>query len=147
MIKGKKCYVILILFLLINIVIVGCVNASNNNTLTIVNSKERVDIASDIPEINKKGTIVILATGGTIAGTGEEGKETGYMPGSLNVKMLIDAVPGIDTIANIEVIQVCNINSDDITSSIWIDLAKKINELAKNENISGFVITHGTETM
>ena len=98
-------------------------------------------------EIKEKGTVVILATGGTIAGSGEEGKETGYTSGSLSVDSLIEAVPGIEEIANIETIQVCNVNSDDIDDEIWLSLANTINELAKDDNVDGFVITHGTDTL
>ena len=97
--------------------------------------------------------IVILATGGTIAGAGEKGKDIGYKSGALEAQALIDAVPELKTVANIFVEQVCNINSDDITSEIWITLARRIKELASvgfgtsHENVDGFVIMHGTDTM
>ena len=97
--------------------------------------------------IRNEGTVVILATGGTIAGSGEAGKETGYKSGSLSVESLIEAVPGIEDIANIEAIQICNVNSDDITDSIWLTLANTINDLAKDDRVIGFVITHGTDTL
>ncbi len=97
--------------------------------------------------------IVILATGGTIAGAGEQGKDIGYKSGALEAQTLIDAVPELKNVANILVEQVCNINSDDITSEIWISLARRIKELASEgfgtsrENVDGFVIMHGTDTM
>ena len=97
--------------------------------------------------------IVILATGGTIAGAGEQGKDIGYKSGALEAQTLIDAVPELKNVANIRVEQVCNINSDDITSEIWISLARRIKELASDgfgtshENVDGFVIMHGTDTM
>ena len=97
--------------------------------------------------------IVILATGGTIAGAGEQGKDIGYKSGALDAQTLIDAVPELKNVANIRVEQVCNINSDDITSEIWILLARRIKELASDgfgtshENVDGFVIMHGTDTM
>ncbi len=95
---------------------------------------------------NRK-TVVILATGGTIAATGKKGKETGYTSGALSVSTLIDAVPGLGELANIETEQICNVNSDDITSEIWIRLADAINRMSKDDRIAGFVITHGTDTM
>ena len=100
-----------------------------------------------LPEITQKRTVVILATGGTIAGSGNAGEETGYTSGALSIEDLISAVPQIEDCANIEAIQICNINSDDITSQIWIELANTINELSVNPNIAGFVITHGTDTL
>ena len=97
--------------------------------------------------------IVILATGGTIAGAGEQGKDIGYKSGSIEAQTLIDAIPELKNVAHIFVEQVCNINSDDITSEIWISLARRIKELSENgfgdshENVDGFVIMHGTDTM
>lgn len=91
--------------------------------------------------------VVILATGGTIAGVGEPGKDTGYKSGSLGAKELVDAVPELSSIANIQVEQVCNINSDDITSALWIKLAKRIAELQNDSQVDGIVITHGTDTL
>ncbi|OWV23591.1 L-asparaginase [Fibrobacter sp. UWB2] len=91
--------------------------------------------------------IVILATGGTIAGAGEQGKDIGYKSGSIKAQALIDAIPELKNVANICVEQVCNINSDDVTSEIWIALAKRIQELLQREDVDGIVIMHGTDTM
>ena len=93
------------------------------------------------------GRIVILATGGTIAGTGDDGKTVGYTPGALTAEELIDAVQGLDDVAQIEAIQICNVNSDDMTYAIWLELARTINEMAEDPDVKGFVITHGTDTM
>ncbi|SHM83327.1 asparaginase [Fibrobacter sp. UWB7] len=91
--------------------------------------------------------IVILATGGTIAGAGEQGKDIGYKSGSIKAQTLIDAIPELKNVANICVEQFCNINSDDITSEIWIDLAKRIQELLLRKDVDGIVVMHGTDTM
>lgn len=95
----------------------------------------------------KKRKVVILATGGTIAGVGAAGKAAGYRPGSLTGEDLILGLPEINTIASVDAVQICNINSDDITDRIWITLAKTINEMASDPDIAGFVITHGTDTI
>ena len=97
--------------------------------------------------MEKRRTVVILATGGTIAGVGEEGRSTGYQSGSLSVEELIRAVPAVEKAAEIEAIQVCNVNSDDITDEIWIRLANTINEMAGEDRVAGFVIAHGTDTL
>ena len=94
-----------------------------------------------------KPRIVILATGGTIAGIGEAGKDVGYQSGKLSVDALLKAVPGVSDVAEIKAIQVCNLNSDDITASIWIELAHKIDALAMEPDTTGFVVTHGTDTL
>ena len=100
---------------------------------------------ADSPAGKKK--IVILATGGTIAGVGDSGKEDGYKPGTLAVDDLLSEIPGLADLAEYEAIQVCNVNSDDITDEIWIQLSNTINEMAADPEVDGFVITHGTDTM
>lgn len=91
--------------------------------------------------------IVLLATGGTIAGIGELGKDIGYQSGSLPAEKIAGIVPGLSDIAEIKTIQVCNLNSDDMTDSIWIDLAQRINDLSREPDTDGFVVTHGTDTL
>ena len=94
-----------------------------------------------------KPKIVVLATGGTIAGVGEAGKAEGYEPGCLTAEELLSAVPQLADVADIEAIQVCNVNSDDMTAEVWLTLAHTINEMAADPEVKGFVITHGTDTM
>ena len=92
-------------------------------------------------------TVVLLATGGTIAGTGDAGKTTGYSAGELDVASLLASVPGVEELANVRGAQVCNISSTEMTSAYWVQMAKTINELAEDEAVSGFVVTHGTDTL
>lgn len=94
-----------------------------------------------------KRRIVILATGGTISGKGEPGKDIGYKSGSIPASELVEAVPGLSGIAEIKTDQICNLNSDDITGEIWIALAQRINTLAREPDTDGFVVTHGTDTL
>lgn len=96
---------------------------------------------------NNRKKVIILATGGTIAGSGQKGKETGYVSGSLSVDDIVRDIPFVSDVADIETVQVCNVNSDDITSDIWIDLACTINEMSEDDGIAGFVVTHGTDTL
>lgn len=92
-------------------------------------------------------TVAVLATGGTIAGAGEEGKATNYSAGQLDVGTLVDSAKGITKVANVRGAQVCNVGSDDITAEHWLTIANTINGMAKDEEIDGFVITHGTDTL
>lgn len=106
-----------------------------------------VQVEDTAPKNNGKKTVYILATGGTIAGSGDSGKTQNYKAGELDVQSLIDGVPGIEDLANLEGIQICNIGSDDITAQHWLKITNTINELAKKEDVAGFVITHGTDTL
>ncbi len=94
-----------------------------------------------------KKKIVILTTGGTIAGIGEAGKDTGYVPGQVPGAELVASVPELAEYADVRVEEICNINSDDITDRIWIVLANRVKELQEDESVDGIVITHGTDTM
>lgn len=98
-------------------------------------------------EAKCEGKVVILATGGTIAGVGEQGKSEGYKPGTLTAEDLINAVPEIKDVAELNAIQICNVNSDDITGEIWLELANTINSMAADPDVRGFVVTHGTDTL
>ncbi|MDE7369969.1 MAG: L-asparaginase 2 [Muribaculaceae bacterium] len=95
----------------------------------------------------KLPNIYILATGGTIAGTGTSATQTNYTSGQVAISSLIDAVPEIKKIANVTGEQIVNIGSQDMNDEVWLILAKRINELLKNGNVDGIVITHGTDTM
>ena len=94
-----------------------------------------------------KKRIVVLTTGGTIAGVGESGKDTGYVSGQVPGRDLVASVPELAEYADVSVEEVCNINSDDITDRIWIALASRVKELQEDESVDGIVITHGTDTM
>jgi L-asparaginase len=95
----------------------------------------------------KKPNIVILATGGTIAGAAATGTQAGYQSGAVTIDAMIAAVPGIKDMANIKGEQVANVGSQDMSFEIMLKVAKRINELMPNADVDGFVVTHGTDTM
>ncbi len=94
-----------------------------------------------------KPDIVILATGGTIAGSAESQTQAGYTSGQVGVDILINAVPQIKEIANISGEQIANVGSQDMSDAIWLQLAKRINALLGQSKVDGIVITHGTDTI
>ena len=95
----------------------------------------------------KKPNIVILATGGTIAGAAATGTQAGYKSGAVTIDAMIAAVPGISDMANIKGEQISNVGSQDMSFDIMLKVAKRINELMPQSDVDGFVITHGTDTM
>ncbi len=97
--------------------------------------------------MKRKKTVVVLATGGTIAGKGRKGSQTNYVPGQLSIESIASSVDGIGELADLREIQIANVNSDDITSFDWLELARRINSLSRDPLVDGFVITHGTDTM
>ncbi len=93
-----------------------------------------------------KKNIVILATGGTIAGAAPTGTQVGYTSGQVGIDTMINAVPGIKDLANIKGEQISNVGSQDMSFEILLKLANRINELTSGD-VDGIVITHGTDTM
>lgn len=97
--------------------------------------------AADLPNVT------ILATGGTIAGSASTSTNlTDYKAGSLTAQQLIDAVPALVDIANVNAEQIANVGSNNLKFSDWLTLAKRINTLLASDDCDGIVVTHGTDT-
>ena len=94
----------------------------------------------------KLPNVVILATGGTIAGAGESSVGTAYTSGKLPIEVLLNAVPEARKIANLTGEQIASVGSQAMHDSVWLKLAKRINELTAKPDVDGIVITHGTDT-
>ena len=94
-------------------------------------------------------TVVVLSTGGTIAGKG--GATTAlseYKSGTILGEDLVNAVPEIKQYANVKVEQVVNVGSPNLTLDNWLTIANRVNAIfAGDPNVAGIVITHGTNTM
>jgi L-asparaginase len=95
----------------------------------------------------QKPNIVILATGGTIAGAAPTETQSGYQSGQVGVDALLNAVPQLKEIANVTGEQIANIGSQNMSDVVWLKLAKRCNELLAKDGVHGIVITHGTDTM
>ena len=98
-------------------------------------------------QAQSKRNVVILATGGTIAGAAASGTQAGYTSGAVTIDAMLAAVPGIDKLATIKGEQVSNVGSQDMSFDILLKLVKRINELTSKGDVDGIVITHGTDTM
>ncbi len=94
-----------------------------------------------------KPNILILATGGTIAGAAGSGVQSGYTSGQVTIDAMVNAVPDVLKVAKIKGEQISNVGSQDMSFAIMLKIAKRINEMANSNEVDGFVITHGTDTM
>lgn len=91
--------------------------------------------------------IVVVATGGTIAGVGEKGKTVAYHAGEISVNDILASIPDVCHLAHISEVQLMNVDSNEMNEENWLLLANTINELVKDEKVDGIVVTHGTDTI
>jgi len=104
-------------------------------------------LLTSTPPENEPPRVIILATGGTIAGSADSSTQAGYASGQMTVADMLANVPEIESIARVDGEQLANVGSQDMTFEIMIALAKRINILLSEDDISGVVVTHGTDTM
>ncbi|MGC3965610.1 MAG: type II asparaginase [Rhodocyclaceae bacterium] len=95
-----------------------------------------------------KPNVVILATGGTIAGAGATtANSASYQAAKVPVDKLILSVPELTNVANVRGEQVFQIASESFTNAYLLQLAKRVSALVKQSDVDGIVITHGTDTL
>ena len=91
--------------------------------------------------------VVILATGGTIAGVAAESTDTtGYRAGALGADALIAAVPALAG-KRLESESVAAIDSKNMDIATWQRLAERVAHHVARPEVAGVVITHGTDTL
>ena len=104
--------------------------------------------AKEAENQQKLANVVILATGGTIAGAGASAANSAtYQAAKLGIDKLIAGVPELADIANVRGEQVMQIASESITNEDLLKLGKRVAELAESKDVDGIVITHGTDTL
>jgi L-asparaginase len=91
--------------------------------------------------------VVLLATGGTIAGAAASQTAAGYRAGEVGVEALIAAVPQLAELARVRGEQVANLGSQDMDDRVWLALAARVNALLAEDAVDAVVITHGTDTI
>jgi len=91
--------------------------------------------------------IVILGTGGTIAGTAKTASDgVGYTAAQLRVEDLLAAVPALAE-QRMEARQVAQLDSKDMDFATWQRLAITVQQQLERPEVTGIVITHGTDTL
>ena len=96
----------------------------------------------------KPPEVLVVATGGTIASTGNYYGDRGGPVNKISVEELTKAAPGIDKVATMSVEQFSNVASGAIGPKQWMDLSRRINAVFRERSsLAGVVVTHGTDTM
>ncbi len=97
-------------------------------------------IAQNLPRV------IVLSTGGTIAGQQQNTDRAAYLPGKISIDDLLKNIPSIKQKAIVQGEQIASIGSYDMSIDLWLKLARRINDIFANNEADGIVITHGTDT-
>ena len=93
------------------------------------------------------GRIVVLGTGGTIAGRAQQaGDNVGYVAGQVSVADLVSAVPALAGV-QLEVEQVAQVDSKDMGLAVWQALVRRVSIHLQSAEVAAVVVTHGTDTL
>ncbi|WP_338243739.1 asparaginase [Aurantiacibacter hainanensis] len=91
-------------------------------------------------------SLLVLATGGTIAGEAGSATRRDYRPGQIDIATFLQDVAALELPARLEGRQVANIDSANIGPAIWRDLHQGISAAIADPDCDGIIITHGTDT-
>ncbi|WP_428027825.1 asparaginase [Altererythrobacter sp.] len=90
--------------------------------------------------------IRVLATGGTIAGSGGSAFGSGYRAGQIGIDDMLREVRSLGVEAELDPVEVASIGSQDIGWSEWDRLHSEILRAQADDSIAGVIVTHGTDT-
>lgn len=92
--------------------------------------------------------VVVLATGGTIAGAGADAANSAtYQAAKVPIDKLLAGIPELAKISDVRGEQILQIASESFTNEHLLTLGRRVSELVKDSKVNGVVITHGTDTL
>ena len=109
------------------------------------NAKKPVDIST----LAVVPTVLVLGTGGTIAGTATDANDVlGYTAGQIGVAQLLLGVPGLALLpVRLQIEQLAQVDSKDMDFELWKALALRVHAALQQADLAAVVITHGTDTL
>lgn len=91
--------------------------------------------------------IVVLGTGGTIAGRAASSEDnTGYQAGQITAADLVAAIPALQTLP-LEFEQIAQLDSKNMDHATWQRLAQRAAAHLARDDVGALIVTHGTDTL
>ncbi|MBB2928042.1 asparaginase [Paraburkholderia silvatlantica] len=98
--------------------------------------------------MRKKANIVVIGTGGTIAGRGETASNTSaYACSVLTIDRILAAIPEVSSLANLRAEQLMQTGSENFNNEHLLKIGKRVSEVLKDNDVDGVIVTHGTDTI
>ncbi|MBI3325731.1 MAG: asparaginase [Nitrospinae bacterium] len=102
-------------------------------------------------QVDHKPLVYVIGTGGSISFIGGERTDFinySYADRHYSIDELLERIPEVQAIARIRAEQFLNVGSPDITLTHWLELARRINRVLRDDPaVAGIAITHGTATL
>ena len=88
----------------------------------------------------------MLATGGTIAGSGAGGTGRAYVPGRIGIAEMAAEIQALGIAAELDAVEIAAIGSQDIGWAEWDRLHGQIVAARATHAVDGVIVTHGTDS-
>ena len=152
---------LMIIFLLL-IIIILCITyiikvpktADSKINVSDISSREEIILDTSIPEsdasqpsdVQGKSDVMVIATGGTIAGiAADEDDFTLYSPGVLSISDMVNEISAVKSFANVSTKQFANQSSGSTSTQNLYDLSLSVDAALKTHD--AVVVTCGTDIM
>lgn len=92
----------------------------------------------------------VIGTGGSISCIGEsriDFVDYGYADRHYTIEEMLARVPEVGDIARVRTEQFLNVASGEVSPVHWAELARRINVVLKEPEVSGVAVTHGTASL
>lgn len=99
------------------------------------------------PPMSGRPRLALLATGGTIASSGQSQAQLQDYSVDTKIEAMLAAVPATADLADFECEQICNVESHCLNDAVLVPLARRVQAVCDRADIDGVVITHGTDTL
>ncbi|WP_275426809.1 asparaginase [Paraburkholderia sp. C35] len=103
---------------------------------------------SERTRMTEKPNILVIGTGGTIAGQGKAAINTSaYLCSVLGIDEILDTLPQASALASLRSEQLLQTGSENFNSEHLLAIGKRAADALARQDVDGVVITHGTDTI